>query len=153
MSKQRLFNKAMAFHVALKCISIKTTTHNAMKALCIPLNTNPGSIYFPEMDSEEIRRMFDAMPPTNDNTEAYHHISWFLRTSKYFHFVETFEGYIGLTPRETTAGDVIGYLQGCESLFVLRKADEKYAILGRCHMVGLMNGSIEELCAMGKGKV
>ncbi|SCO78223.1 related to heterokaryon incompatibility protein (het-6OR allele) [Fusarium oxysporum] len=52
----------------------------------------------------------------------------------------TSSGYLCLVPWPTRSGDRIALLQGGKTPYVLRKAGEKWKILGDCYVHGIMSG-------------
>ncbi|CCT66839.1 uncharacterized protein FFB20_06291 [Fusarium fujikuroi] len=65
----------------------------------------------------------------------------------------TKDGYIGTMPDDVPPGDVVCVLAGSEELAVLRPEDDHYLFVGRCFMIGLMNGEVSELLASGRAKI
>jgi hypothetical protein len=55
----------------------------------------------------------------------------------------TSEGYIGLAPLETKAGDIICVLLGCHVPMILRPNEEgRFSIVGECYCHGIMDGAV-----------
>ena len=52
----------------------------------------------------------------------------------------TVNGYLGLVPRETRAGDIIALLQGGRLPFVLRSRGGPWELIGPCYIHGVMYG-------------
>jgi hypothetical protein len=52
----------------------------------------------------------------------------------------TASGYLSLVPWPTEAGDRIVLLQSGRTPYVLRKAGEKWKIIGDCYVHGIMSG-------------
>ena len=55
-------------------------------------------------------------------------------------FFTTREGYIGLAPSRTTAGDLVCVIQGANVPFILRPTGENYVLVGECYCHGIMHG-------------
>ena len=55
-------------------------------------------------------------------------------------FFATQEGYIGLAPSRTVAGDLVCILKGANVPFVLRRAGESFVLVGECYCHGIMYG-------------
>jgi hypothetical protein len=53
----------------------------------------------------------------------------------------TKQGYLGLGPDATQAGDVVVILFGSNVLFVLRESmKDKFQVVGECYIYGIMDG-------------
>ena len=52
----------------------------------------------------------------------------------------TVNGYLGLVPRETRAGDIIALLPGGRLPFVLRSRGGPWELIGPCYIHGVMYG-------------
>lgn len=64
-------------------------------------------------------------------------------------FLITWSGYIGLGPKYVKVGDRICAFLGSRVLYVLRKAEDHYVLVGTCFMLGYMDG--EALQAVEEG--
>ena len=57
-------------------------------------------------------------------------------------FFTTREGYIGLAPSRTTAGDLVCVIKGANVPFILRPTGEDYVLVGECYCHGIMHGEV-----------
>ena len=57
-------------------------------------------------------------------------------------FFTTREGYIGLAPSRTTAGDLVCVIKGANVPFILRPTGENYFLVGECYCHGIMDGEV-----------
>ena len=58
-------------------------------------------------------------------------------------FSTTREGYIGLAPSRTRAGDVVCVIKGANVPFILRpRGENKYILVGECYFHGIMHGEV-----------
>ncbi|KAL9107037.1 MAG: hypothetical protein Q9227_007983 [Pyrenula ochraceoflavens] len=57
----------------------------------------------------------------------------------------TSRGYLGRGPPQVREGDIVAVLPGSRAPFVLRKTLDFYQLLGRCSVLGIMNGELIEL--------
>lgn len=63
----------------------------------------------------------------------------------------TAKGYMGMGPPDSQIGDKICVVLGCDKPLVIRAIGEKYLVVGKCYIYGLMNGEI--LAEVEEGKM
>jgi hypothetical protein len=76
----------------------------------------------------------------------------------YFTFFETEDGFLGLGPRASQAGDVVAVLAGSNVPAILRPVDDdetdtKYRHVGSCFIQGLMTGEAKQFIDAGLATV
>lgn len=57
----------------------------------------------------------------------------------------TANGYIGLFPEHSQAGDGVFVLGGCHTPYVLRPRGDKFKLIGECYVHGMMGGEVTGL--------
>jgi hypothetical protein len=72
-----------------------------------------------------------------------------LRTSRRRLFA-TEKGYVGLGPLDTTEGDIVAVLIGCNVSIVIRKKEHDWDLIGESFLCGIMNGEIMDKVVAGE---
>jgi len=70
------------------------------------------------------------------------HFSFKLGAANNWAFIMTSSGYMGLAPQWTQVGDQVCVLPGCCVPVVLRCAEGCYSLVGKCVVLGLMDGEM-----------
>ena len=67
--------------------------------------------------------------------------------------ITTNEGYMGLAPAATRAGDFVAIVPGCDVPLVLRPEGNCFRILGEAYVHGIMSGEIVKMLEQGTKKM
>jgi hypothetical protein len=67
--------------------------------------------------------------------------------------ITTNEGYMGLAPAATRAGDFVAIVPGCDVPLVLRPEGNCFRVLGESYVHGMMSGEIVKMFEQGTKKM
>lgn len=67
--------------------------------------------------------------------------------------ITTNEGYMGLAPAATRAGDIVAIVSGCDVPLVLRQEGNRFRVLGESYVHGMMSGEILKMLEQGTKKM
>jgi len=73
-----------------------------------------------------------------------------MQTLAWRRLITTNEGYVGLAPAATRAGDSIAFLPGCRVPLALRAEGNCFRVLGESYVHGMMSGEVTEMLKQGR---
>jgi hypothetical protein len=130
----RLFDRTLA-----QLINHQRTTENNLAQRLRQLMLDPSATYF-SMTRSDRQVLHDAA-------------LWAMQVLAWRRLITTNEGYMGLAPAATRAGDFVAIVPGCDVPLVLRPEGKYFRVLGESYLHGMMSGEIVKMLEQGTKKI
>ncbi|KAM3073427.1 hypothetical protein ACMFMG_004677 [Clarireedia jacksonii] len=107
-------------------------------------------------NGQEIKGITDSYAkilPDAARREHQDAILWAMHVLAWRRLIVTRDGYLGLAPAASKAGDVVAVVPGCDVPLVLRKEGERFRVLGEGYVHGIMSGELQEMLEKGTRKM